>query len=72
MIEYLRFTNSDVAKIATYISVFKVPAVIIVNGTKYIVSLESDDVIDMLQIRYNGELQIIQKVKGGYLICRPY
>lgn len=70
--EYLRFTNSDVAKIATYIAVFKVPAVIIVNGTKYIVSLESDDVIDMLQIRYNGELQIIQKVKGGYLICRPY
>lgn len=70
--EYLRFTNSDVAKIATYIAVFKVPAVIIVNGVKYIVSLESDDVIDMLQIRYNGELQIIQKVKCGYLICRPY
>lgn len=70
--EYLRFTNSDVAKIATYIAVFKVPAVIIVNGTKYIVSLESDSVINMLQIRYNGELQIIQKVKNGYLICRPY
>ena len=70
--EYLRFTNSDVAKIATYIAVFKVPAVIIVNGVKYIVSIESDDVIDMLQIRYNGKLQIIQKVKNGYLICRPY
>ena len=70
--EYLRFTNSDVAKIATYITVFKVPAVIIVNGMKYIVSIESDDVIDMLQIRYNGELQVVQKVKGGYLICRPY
>ena len=69
--EYLRFTNSDVAKIATYIAVFKVPAVIIVNGVKYIVSIESDDVIDMLQIRYNGELQVVQKVKGGYLICRP-
>ena len=68
--EYLRFTNSDVAKIATYIAVFKVPAVIIVNGVKYIVSIESDDVIDMLQIRY--KLQVIQKVKGGYLICRPY
>ena len=70
--EYLRFTNSDVAKIATYIAVFKVPAVIVVNGVKYIVSIESDAVIDMLQIRYNGELQIIQKVKSGYLICRPY
>lgn len=70
--EYLRFTNSDVAKIATYIAVFKVPAVIIVNGMKYRISIESDDVIDMLQIRYNGELQVIQKVKGGYLICRPY
>ena len=70
--EYLRFTNSDVAKIATYIAVFKIPAVIIVNGVKYIVSIESDDVIDMLQIRYNGNLQVIQKVKGGYLICRPY
>lgn len=70
--EYLRFTNSDVAKIATYIAVFKVPAIIIVNGVKYIVSIESDDVIDMLQIRYNGKLQIVQKVKGGYLICRPY
>lgn len=70
--EYLRFTNSDVAKIVTYIAVFKVPAVIIVNGMKYIVSLESDSVIDMLQIRYNGELQVIQKVKNGYLICRPY
>lgn len=70
--EYLRFTNSDVAKIATYISVFKVSAVIVVNGVKYIVSIESDDIIDMLQIRYNGELQVVQKVKGGYLICRPY
>lgn len=70
--EYLRFTNSDVAKIATYISVFKVPAVIVVNGVKYIVSIESDDIIDMLQIRYNGNLQVIQKVKNGYLICRPY
>lgn len=70
--EYLRFTNSDVAKIATYIAVFKVPAVIIANGIKYIVSIESDDVIDMLQIRYNGELQVVQKVKSGYLICRPY
>lgn len=70
--EYLRFTNSDVAKIATYIAVFKVPAVIIVNGMKYRISIESDDVIDMLQIRYNGELQVIQKVKNGYLICRPY
>lgn len=70
--EYLRFTNSDVAKIATYIAVFKVPAVIIVNGVKYIVSIESDSVIDMLQIRYNRNLQVIQKVKNGYLICRPY
>ena len=70
--EYLRFTNSDVAKIATYIAVFKVPAVIIVDGMKYIVSIESNDVIDMLQIRYNGELQVVQKVKNGYLICRPY
>ena len=70
--EYLRFTNSDVAKITTYIAVFKVPAVIIVNEVKYIVSIESDDVIDMLQIRYNGKLQIVQKVKSGYLICRPY
>lgn len=70
--KYLRFTNSDVAKIATYIAVFKVPAIIIVNGMKYIVSIESDDVIDMLQIRYNGELQVIQKVKGGYLICRQF
>ena len=69
--EYLRFTNSDVVKIATYIEVFKVPAVINVGGMKYIVSIESDDVIDMLQIRYNGELQVVQKVKGGYLICRP-
>ena len=70
--EYLRFTNSDVAKIATYISVFKVPAVIVVNGVKYIVSIEEDSIIDMLQIRYNGELQVVQKVKNGYLICRPY
>ena len=70
--EYLRFTNSDVVKLATYIAVFKVPAVIIVNGMKYIVSIESDDVIDMLQIRYNGELQVVQKFKSGYLICRPY
>ena len=70
--EYVRFTNSDVAKIATYISVFKVPAIIIVNDVKYIVSIESDDVIDMLQIRYNGKLQVVQKVKNGYLTCRPY
>ena len=71
--EYLRFTNSDVAKVVTYISIFKVPAVIVgIDGMKYIVSIESDDIIDMLQIRYNGELQVIQKVKGGYLICRPY
>ena len=71
--EYLRFTNSDVAKIATYISIFKVPAVIVgIDGKKYIVSIESDDVIDMLQIRYNGNLQVVQKVKSGYLICRPY
>ena len=63
----------DIDKIVNYLRTLEIPATIAsINSVKYIVSIESDDVIDMLQIRYNGNLQVVQKVKGGYLICRPY
>ena len=62
---------SDVDKIVNYLRTLEIPAAIAsINGVKCIVSLESDTVVDVLQIRYD-ELQCI-KINEGYLVCRPY